>query len=232
MQEFKIQEQVWVEYKDSTGKKQLWKSQIIDEETDDGRFGVKYLNTKKWKDQNILKKMIHKQNDVIIIYDKDLLKKTTDKFPENALHLSKLNRKKNFKSSLKKQKKMMQLKQSIQINTKTIHEILVEYLYHESRKKGNNTKKFILQIEKIFNKVLPFKLIVYKQETKQLFEVQEKIKKEKGLTYSKIFGIDHLYRLLSIIEKIIYFDEDAKTEMKMFEKEITNLLNFLEIKKY
>lgn len=235
MEEFKINESAWVEYH-TPKTKELWLCKIIDDADvkTNGLYGIRYVQTGSYDDENIKMKWLHKKKDVLFIKNKKILHSTQMAFPNNVIRMPKVHKKKYFKESLKQQKEISRKGKCIKMNKENcIHKILMEYIEcqkkKEKKKDAQNTTIIITQIEEIFNKSYAFKLITNKAEFTKLMQL---VNEKRRWDLSNFFGIHHLYRLIAKLHEMIYFDKEDTDNLNLLEKEIEKLVDFLEIKKY
>ena len=241
MKNFTVNERVWTEYqplnkKDEPLFRQLYLSKILDDthaEDDNPSYLVKWI---RWSDppEYYDPKMIHKQNQIIILKDENgklqrKMKEISNKIPHDALRLQKSIKKHNFKKSMRNQKEKHKKQEIYQIpRNPNIKQILNDYI--TTNKLEGKHKMMIGDVKEAFNILLPIKLL-FNYEKKQLDDVLKNHEKENP-DFTTYYGIEHLYRLITQLPYHIYFNKGDDGNLKFFEKEIENLLNFLEKTEY
>ena len=241
MKNFVVAEKVWAEfYPLRYGKplfKQLYSSKIIDDananDADNPGYLIEYVG---WNDppEPYSETMIHDIKEVIILKDQkkkiqSKMRKISQEVPRGALRPKKPIKNSNFKKSMKYQKEKHNKKEIIEIpRNPNIKQILNHYITNNKLDKKQNI--VIDQIKDAFNTILPIKLL-FNYEKKQLNDVLKNHKKEVP-DLTEYYGIEHLYRLITRIPNYIYFKRGDDENLKFFEKEIQNLLDFLDKNKY
>ena len=213
---------------------QLWKTKIISKDSNKkDHFWVKWIRQRD-KDIPVHINLIYDKKQLILVKNPKKIKQLMKINTKNAVWPKEIeySRFKRFKESLKSDRKRMKSARNflniLETKNKCINNILLAYKKADDNENENDKQAkddVINCIRDNFNLILPFALL-HKQEREEF----NRIYNEKGeeFDYCEILGIEYLYRWILKMPSFIYFHKNETETLKIFNKQIQNLLEFLD----
>ena len=229
---------IWNVNEEDQERTELWRCEIkkdavFDEQQNAFTYDVGFLSDKKFPDEVRTEDHLYKKDELFMVPAKVITKmeeekyiKITSKLSKEELPFPRLRLTPGFYNLLDENHEIVINNGIINFPKKphgSIYSILNKY---KDKCKGDELVIRVLEyVTKIFNCTLPL-MLLYPQERQRYKDIEKD--KSNTKTWDKIFGMEHLSRLLIKLPELVSFNKNEKNDMKLFHKEIQKLVNWLD----